>query len=228
MRVSTVLMRVALLLSLGVAAKSFSQVPGRTTDWAFAPGLITDAPFTATWQETMRDHGKLISQTTVRMARASNGSIYSTIFTSGGTPEIEIDDVPNNRMITLNPRDHTYRLLTPQGGKFHTLSVQQLTEMLQNFQDTNAQGVEHPPNLRLTSLGVKQESGMTLYGQKEEWHTASKEMRDIWISSDLGVKASMKYIWPSDERDLTGTISDVRREEPDPKLFKIPEGYTQI
>ena len=203
MRVSTVLTKVALLLSLSVGAKSFAQVPGRTTDGAFAPGLITDAPFTATWQQTMRDHGKLISQTTVRMARASNGSIYSEIFSGGGAPsEIEIDDVPNNRIITLNPRDHTYRRSTPQGGKFHTLSVQQLTEMLQTFQETNAQGVEHPPNLRLTSLGVKQESGMTLYGHKEEWHTASKEMRDIWISSDLGVKASMKYIWPSDRKEI--------------------------
>lgn len=146
MRVRTVLMRAALLLSLGVAVKNFAQVQGRTMDWANAPGRITDAPFTATWQETIRDHGKPISQTTVRMARASNGSIYGAIFSSGGTPsEIDIDDVPNNRMITLNPLDHKYRLSMPPGGKFHTLSVQQVTELLEKQQDRNAKGVEHRP-----------------------------------------------------------------------------------
>ncbi|HEY6375373.1 MAG TPA: hypothetical protein VIX90_07590 [Edaphobacter sp.] len=129
-------------------------------------------------------------------------------------------------MITLNPVDHTYRLSTPQGGKFHPLSVQQLSQLLKGNQDAFAQGVERPP-FRMTSLGVKQENGMTLYGQRVELNTASKEVREIW-RSDLGVKVSEKYTWPLDERDRTGTTSDVRREEPDPNLFKIPEGYTQI
>jgi hypothetical protein len=229
MRVDAVLVRAVLLLSLGIAAKSFGQAPPRTTDWGFAPGLIVDAPFTATWQETVHDHGKFISQTTVRMARASNGSIYSAMLLPDGTASwIQIDDVPNNRMITLNVVNHAYSLSTPQGGKFHTLSVQQMTQILQSFQDAHAQGVEHPPDLRVTSLGVKQESGMTLYGRKFEWNTASKEIQEDWISSDLSVKASLKLIQPSNEYDIVGAISDIQREEPDPKLFKIPEGYNPI
>ena len=196
-------------------------------DWVYAPGLVTSVPFTATWHETVRNHGKVTSQTTVQMARSSDGSIYSAILSPAGTPsQIEIDDVPNNRMISVNADSHTFRLSTPSGGKFHTLSVQQLTELLQKQQDANAQGVDRPP-VRYVSLGVKQDSGMTLYGQKVEWNVADRDIQESWISSDLGVKASWKEIRPSSEFDVVGALSEIRREEPDPKLFRVPKGYAR-
>ena len=137
--------------------------------------------------------------------------------------QIDIDDVPNNRMITLNALNRTYSLSKPQGGQFHTLSVQQVTELLQKEQDLNAHGVERSPLLRVTALGVRQENGMTLYGQKHEYKVADKPIQESWVSSDLCVRASSKQTNLS-SLSYDGAIREVRREEPDPKLFKIPKG----
>jgi hypothetical protein len=228
MKSNTSLMGTAFLLSLAIPSLAVAQSSKRTTDGPYAPVLVTDTPFTATWQQTTLDHGKPISQTTVRMARASNGSTYVAMLLPDGTPsELEIDDVPNNRMITLNALNRTYSLSKPQGTQFHILSVQQVSELLQKEQDLNAHGVEHPPLLRVTSLGVRQESGMTLYGQKYEWNVGDRSIQESWISSDLCVKASTKQTSLS-PLSYDGTIRDVRREEPDPKLFRIPEGYNPI
>ena len=228
MKSNTSLTGTALLLSLAIASLGIAQNSKRTMDGPYAPGLVTDAPFTAKWQETARDHGTPTSQETLQLARASNGSTYvATLLPDGTASWIYIDDVPNNRMITVNPFDRTYSLSKPQGGQFHILSVQQVTELLQKEQGLNAHGAERPPLLRVTSLGVRQESGMTLYGQKYEWNVADKPIQESWVSSDLCVKASSKQTSLS-PLSSDGAIRDIRREEPDPKLFKIPEGYSPI
>jgi hypothetical protein len=89
------------------------------TDDPFAPGHTSGVPFTAIWQQSIWDHGKLTSQTTLlRVARASDGSTYCARLTPEGTPyEVDIDDLPNNRMITLYPQNHTYKLSTPTRGQ---------------------------------------------------------------------------------------------------------------
>jgi hypothetical protein len=229
MSVSSVPITVVLLLSLSIAAKGPAQSDTRTTDDPFAPGHTSGVPFTATWQQSIWDHGKLTSQTTLlRVARASDGSTYCARLTPEGTPyEVDIDDLPNNRMITLYPPNHTYKLSTPQGGKFHTLSLEEVAKMLEWRQEYFAQGVERPP-FRLTSLGVKQEDGMTLYGQKTELHIGDIVITEDWISSDLGVKARLKQTQQTQEHVYFNVIRDVRRVEPDSTLFEIPKGYTGI
>jgi hypothetical protein len=42
-------------------------------------------------------------------------------------------------MITLYPQNHTYKLSTPQGGKFHTFSLEEVAKMLEQLQEENAQ-----------------------------------------------------------------------------------------
>jgi hypothetical protein len=225
MRADAILMKVTLLLGLAAASVGFAQNLPRTMDWGYAPCLVTGAPFTATWREIFRDHGKVTSQTTVQMARASDGSIYSAILSPEGMPlQVEIDDVPNNRMITVNAVTHTYSLSTPDGGKFRTFSVQQFTELVQKWEEMN---FERPP-FRVTSLGVKQDSGMTLYGQKAVASVPDEDIHESWMSSDLGVKAASKEIRHPSEFEVVGALGDIRHEEPDPKLFRVPEGYAQI
>jgi hypothetical protein len=229
MRVSSVQIKVVLLLSLSVAAKTSAQSAQGAVSvvTVMAPLPIKGVPFTATWQQSIWDHGKLTSQTTPwRVARASDGSTYSAALTQE-PPEVDIDDLPNNRMITLFPRNHTYRLSTPQNGKFHPLSLEEATKMLEQRQERDAQGIELP-SLRMTSLGVKQEDGMTLYGQETEWHIGRQMISEEWISSDLGVKARLKGTSPTEERVSLTVLRDVRRVEPDSTLFQIPEGYTEI
>ena len=86
MKSNTSLTGTALLLSLAIASMAVAQNSKRIMDGPYAPGLVTDAPFTAAWQETARDHGKTTSQTTIQIARASNGSTYVAMLMPDGTP----------------------------------------------------------------------------------------------------------------------------------------------
>ena len=130
-------------------------------------------------------------------------------------------------MITLYPRNQTYRLSTPIGGQFKVVSLEEVAKVAEQRQEDYAQGVELPSApFRQTTLGVKKEDGMTLWGQKIEWHNGRKQ--EQWISSDLYVKARLSGTSPAEDRvDLT-VLRDVRRVEPDSSLFQIPEGYTEI
>jgi hypothetical protein len=68
---------------------------------------------------------------------------------------------------------------------------------------------------------------MMIYGAIQEFtsDTGSKRTTEIW-QSDLGIETSIKLYSP-EEKEVTGTLTNVRHEEPDSKLFAIPEGYVE-
>jgi hypothetical protein len=209
----------ALLLSMASMASAVAQI--------FPAGII-DAPFTATWSTT--NNGKTITKTGI-MARASNGSVYLSFASEGRAYRIEIQDVPNNRSITLypSPPNYTYHLLPFPGGHFRPISVQKNGEMLAELQESYLQRPNRarPDGQAVeTSLGVKQQDGMTLFGHRSEFtsNTGNKRTEELW-SSDLGIVVSLKTVWPSEGKDSETTVTDIRRREPDPKLFQIPEEY---
>ncbi len=208
-----------LLLSMASTASAVAQI--------FPAGII-DAPFTATWSTT--DNGKTIMKTGI-MARASNGSVYLSFASAGRTYRIEIQDVPNNRSVTLypSPPRYTYHLSLFPGGHFRPTSVQKNGEMLAELQESY---LERPNRAKPdgqaveTSLGVKRQDGMTLFGHRSEFtsNTGDKRTEELW-NSDLGIVVSLKTVWPSEGRESETTVTDIRRQEPDPKLFQIPEEY---
>jgi hypothetical protein len=164
------------------------------------------------------------------MARASDGSTY-TSFSDPNYPtpdhvvSIEIDDLKNNRHIGLHPGSNGRPFIQPR--HYRTFSVQKNAEMMQQLQ---ASFVERPDRaeadgqVHITSLGAKQQDGMTLFGHKSEFtsNKGDKRIQEIWWS-DLGIAVTTQTIWPAENREYTVMVTDIQRTEPDPALFQIPE-----
>ena len=74
------------------------------------------------------------------------------------------------------------------------------------------------------ALGVRQENGMTLFGNREEINLASGEKRTVetW-QSDLGVAATFVEKGPATQ--TVRILTNLHRIEPNPKLFEIPAEY---
>jgi hypothetical protein len=211
----------ALALSLVSSRQSFAQ----------SVDHVIGAPFTATVSSTFTKDGK-ITQSTIQLARASNGSTYrATYLANGEVSSIEIEDIPNNRSISItllakSPLDHVYRLSKPIRGKFMTDSVEAINQQLKR---TERFWVEHPdrpkPNgqVHYVSLGEKNSEGMTLFGfHSERTYTDGRKCISEFWRSDLGFMLSSKTVCPGEDKQDSFILTNLRREEPDTNLFEIP------
>jgi hypothetical protein len=175
------------------------------------------------------------------MARDKNGSTYEAWIKDGHPTAIWIADVLKNRKIEVRPQDSTYRyipILEP-AGKLPTYSVEETFKMLQHQQEGFINHPDHPaPNLprwHFTALGCRQENGFNLCGVRDETtsNTGENQIRDTW-RSDLGLTMSITekadHLVPTvsgiEAITRIEVVTDLRRVEPDPKLFEIPAGYT--
>ena len=191
---------------------------------------FADAPFTATLSLTDNAGRTYPSE---EYARASNGSTYVALKAKDGhTVRITIDDVPNNRQIELMPQppSYTYRLSPAPKCRCAAYSVDSYRETLQRAQqgfidrpDRDKPGGSHHHDV---ILGVRQQDGMTLFGHRDEItsQTGVKHVIEIW-QSDLGLTYSNRRSGPDPGDIRISTITDLKRVEPDPKLFEIPAEY---
>jgi hypothetical protein len=94
----------------------------------------------------------------------------------GGTFRTEIDDLTNNRHITLYPGNFTHDAITaPPGGHLRTRSLQKNAEMLLQLQDSFAQRPDRSKpdgQSHVVPLGTNQQAGMMLFGHKSEFTSA--------------------------------------------------------
>jgi hypothetical protein len=217
MRPISVLVTAPILLSLGLGSQLAAQI-----------AHITNAPFTAARKYT-EDGG--LTYSTEQLARASNGSTYvASKGKDGQTRHISIEDVPNNRRIELSPQppSYTYRFVEVRKGGFWTDCIDSYRERLQRFQDSFIQNPDRdkPPggHVHRAKLGAKQENGMTLFGEKDEFTLATGEKRttEKW-ESDLGLTITSTTNWHGKIR--VWTVTDLERVEPDSTLFEIPKQY---
>lgn len=194
---------------------------------------ITGVPFTASISHSRDGERAYIS---AYLARASNGSTYVKAMDSdGGTINITIEDVPNNRRIALVPRppSYTYTLTPAPGGKFRTDSRDSYRELLQGLQNEAAKqtewidgyGARHHPVVP----GTKKQDGMTLFGRLDYliYGNGKQETEENW-RSDLGLTLIEKVNVDSPKEGKSSSIStvtDLHLIEPDPRLFEIPAEY---
>jgi hypothetical protein len=87
---------------------------------------------------------------------------------------------------------------------------------------------------REEDLGTRQMEGLAVHGVREtqtipaENGSTGKEIvitDEYWYSEDLRINLMIKH---SDPRTggVTMTVTQVKRTEPEPALFDVPEGYT--
>ncbi len=210
---------------------------------------VQGAPFTAKWTWTQvesRSWPPTETRTiiaTAQLARDKNGSTYEARMKDGSVIVISIVDVLKNRKIEVHPQDSTYFYLpinAPE-GKLRTLSMEEVSKILQDEQAHWIESPDHPTvalrRWHFTPLGCRQEKDMNLCGVRDEMTSSTGEetLRDTW-RSDLGL--IMSTLQKSDHinppvRDLQSlthimVVTDLRRVDPDPKLFEVPAGYAQI
>jgi hypothetical protein len=209
---------------------------------------VSDAPFTATWTLTKVETKSGPTETrtivaTAQLARDKNGSTYEAVIKDGHPTGIWIVDVLKNLKIEIHPRDATYFYLPIRdpGGKLPTYSVEETFKMLQDGQKGFMNHPDHSspniPKWYFTALGCRQENGLNLCGVKDEVtsNTGEEQIRETW-RSDLGLVMSMfqkddhlaPTVRPLQAITYIQVVTDLRRVEPDTKLFEIPAGYTLV
>ena len=89
---------------------------------------------------------------------------------------------------------------------------------------TNSQNNEH--------LGIREIEGVPAHGIRQiQTVTDENDGKEVvitdeyWYSQDLRINLMIKH---SDPRNgmTTMTVAQIRRTEPDPAFFEVPEGYT--
>jgi len=217
MRPISVLVTAPILLNLCLGSQLGAQIVS-----------VTNAPFTAAEKST-EDGG--LTYSTAQLARASNGSTYAASKAKDGhVMRIYIEDVPNNRRIQLfpSPPSYTYSLEPAPKGGWRTDSIDSYRERLQRFQDSIVQDPDRDKptggHTHRVALGVKQEDGIALFGERRELTLATGEKRttERW-ESDLGL--TMSRIASRPGKTYVWTVTDLKRVEPDPALFEIPAEY---
>jgi len=186
---------------------------------------VSGAPFSATWISTLERAGQIETKKAVA-ARASDGSVYRATYKNGTVDWIEINDVPHEKLIIIYPLRKMYTETTAPGGKWFIRTPQQEHSVLERW---NIDYIRQATNQdkTSTSLGVKTESGMTLYGHHYV-RTKNKVVTmvgDSW-DSDLGFTFSSRTEIPSEQSISTLTLTEINRVEPDSSLFTVPSGYT--
>jgi hypothetical protein len=219
MRPISALAAAPVLLSLGLGSPLAAQI---------IP--ISDAPFTATLSIT-DDQGR--TYPAEQFARASNGSTYvASKAKDGHTTRVTIQDVPNNRRIELTPQlpSYTYRLTPAPKCRCGTFSVDSYRETLQRAQqafidrpDRDKPSGSHHHEV---ALGVMQQDGMTLFGHRDEvtLKTGEKHVLEMW-ESDLGLTITERRDGPASTAIRARIVTDLKRVEPDPSIFEIPDEY---
>jgi hypothetical protein len=217
--------KVIFLMSVSLRTQILAQAP------ALVPVLhLTDAPFTATLVEVDRSPEK-VTTLTKQLARSSNGSAYMAESIDGRLFRISIDDIPNDRSITLapSPPSYTYLVSPPPGGKFRTFSMEENRKQLQWLQDLCRRKPDYESTRGKTHrvpLGVQIKDGMAIFGETDESisDTGEKRTSESWLS-ELGVRMSLRTDSSTEGHYETETLTELRRVEPDPRLFQIPPEY---
>jgi hypothetical protein len=206
---------------------------------------VVNEPFTATETHTITRAGKATTET-LTLARASDGSIYRASTTKGSpTSRASIDDVPKRRIILLDTKKQTYSILDQ--AQMAVKTADDIDNEIRQRRDESRErrslglGVEGKENH--SDLGLRKEDDLTLYGWSIDRITLRPPLRkkpqsDIILHSetwatDFGVNMTYESVQydidaPDDPKTAVrelDVLSDLTRDEPDPALFRIPEGY---
>jgi hypothetical protein len=94
----------------------------------------------------------------------------------------------------------------------------------------------HPSNFAVEDLGFQNKEGLEVRGQRislippnpgdPEVPTVHSMTTEQWCSEQVGVMVSTERLEPKTGRKSMRTMINIERVEPDPELFKIPQGYT--
>lgn len=208
--------------------------------------LVTNLPYVATATvetiQTLGNNNRIVSRSTQDIMRDSKGRtrreqsigrVGSLEF--NGPKMIFISDPSAGTEYILDPGKHTFRITKPRNSlSADAASRARLEEKMTGTQ--TASGASQRRQVRHESLGNRDIEQLNAEGQRITstipvgllGNDKSFEISlETWYSPELHVYLYRKR---SDPRigETVYRLTNIRRIEPDPKLFQIPPGYKQI
>ena len=219
-----------------IALAVFFVLPAASAQDVFVTP-IPNAPFRAIVQverSRVQPDGSVIKLHTIReIARDSRGRIHNESRTllpesSNETPKIE-------SVHLYDPSTRVSTRLFPEQHRFFTLTVNHPPNAVPPSHLASSAGSNLPRNdyTHEEDLGNREISGISAHGLREsqsvlpEVGDKAKPVEIIdeyWYSEDLRINLVVKHSDPR-EGSVTLTVSQITRDEPDPALFKVPDGY---
>jgi len=197
---------------------------------------IPNAPFTGTInveRSFVQRDGAIIQSKTIRdIGRDSRGRIFNQSrtlvpITSSETPElvaVNLYDQQTRTSTMVFTRDRTYAKATVNRPP-ETTPPALLASSAANSLPRNEFAREE-------DLGTRQMEGVGVHGVRETQtipaENGGKEVvitDEYWYSEDLRINLMIKHNDPR-TGGFTMTVTQVKRTEPNPALFDVPEGYT--
>lgn len=230
-----------LLLTFGVATPMLAggARPGvKGVAWETGAGdpktrltQVVEVPFEAV-QVITRHAGGEAKESRGRMARNADGSTYVELGgEDGSVAKILILDVPQRREIVLDVRCRCYRVRPAPELVARNLTagwMLQELEQAREQKDVSQHEVVNGNDRVVTSMGTRRVSGLETIGSREirrALDTGAVQEMESWFSVDLGLAVLMteRGAVRGDETEVL--LTEILRSEPEPALFRIPEGY---
>jgi hypothetical protein len=200
----------------------FLLVPTVTQSAAQMPQPITNAPFIAMRIQTSTQPSG--SQTTFgTLARSSDGSGYVEFHSSDGAGIALIQDVVHHRMIELYLKKHMYSVFPQPNIKASTWPREGYTQYYIKSVGKPGSKQELDGGWEITTIGQRVIEGVVTVGLIDQ--STDGQTSEHWYSPALDLDLNRKSHVPAKSFESDTQIQQLHLEEPDAKLFEIPEGY---
>ncbi len=196
---------------------------------------VPDAPFTGVIKidrTIVAPDGKVESLKTIRdTARDSRGRIYNVFRTL--VPADFAGMAPTIRIHFYDPQSRNYTYLYPHEHTYVTGTVNHPPAAEPADLIASPAGNSAPLNqfTKQEDLGTESINGITAHGVRETQTIPAGSIGsevvltdEYWYSDDLHMNVMVKHSDPR-EGNVTMTLTQATRADPDPSLFQIPEGY---
>jgi hypothetical protein len=205
---------------------------------------VTGAPFTATATtestQVLADGNRIVNKSTASMARDSQGRTRreQTMGNVGpwavnGPKMVFISDPVAQTEYVLNMNDESAEVLRPgkdappSGEVAHRFKV--ITTRPSGREEAQSE------NLKTESLGTQTIEGVTAEGKRLTRIIPAGQIgneRPLEITSETWTSPELQQIVLSKRNDprvgeTVYRLTDIKRGEPDPSLFKVPAGFSQ-
>jgi len=198
---------------------------------------IPNAPFSGVVKverSKVQPDGSVVKLKTFRnIARDSRGRIHNESRTL--LPESTTETPAVESIHLYDPATRLSTRLFPAERTFSTMTVNHPPSTVPPAHTASSAGSSLPSNdfTKEEDLGTHDVGGLPAHGVRES-QTVLPEVGDggkaieiideYWYSEDLRINLMVKHSDPR-KGSVTLTVTQISREEPDPALFKIPDGY---
>jgi len=189
------------------------------------PKPLIGAPFTA-FETVTRTQGSDASVSTGTIARKADGSICWNMRTTHNGVEqatvIFIDNAAKHAALELYVSLHEY---TSDPWQVSDTGWRPTTAE-QYLKQAGGEGTKRTiGDAQIQTLGIRQLAGLQVVGFNQLRPIGTMER---WYSPELDMNLERKARQVTPEAKSEMSISQLRLGEPDPKLFDVPPGFTEV